>query len=75
MQNGLTDSTTNPAKFPHGTRVYLRGRRHDKPGEVTGGPTDDGIYVVHWDDQPHAACVHEHDLVADEQTLTESLSA
>lgn len=70
MQNDVTDSTMQ--KFPHGTRVYLRSRRVGKPGEVTGGPTDDGLYIVHWGDDPHPTCVHEYDLISEEEAVTES---
>ena len=71
MQNDVTDSTMQ--KFPHGTRVYLRIHRHDKPGEVTGGPTNDGFYIVHWDDESQARCVHEDRLISEEEALTENL--
>jgi hypothetical protein len=69
MPNDVTNPTMQQTKFPHGARVYLRSRKHDNPGEVTGGPTDDGLYIVHWGDDPHPTCVHEYDLISEEQAM------
>jgi hypothetical protein len=72
MENEASDSTIT--KFPHGSRVYVRTHKGGKVGVVTAGPTYDGIYLIHWADEPHPTCFHECDLISEEQAVSAARS-